>query len=321
MEITLAIDRVPLIMQLRNLGFLTLSIAFGAALAAAIAGFMAVKFVLNPLDAMANRAMQIDEPTYDRPFPTDGPKELRPIADRLNDLLSRLADASLAERRFTAEAAHELRTPIAELRTLTDVALRFPTAQEQHAHVTKSSNDIAVRLSALIDALFGIARKNVLASTMRKDPVDVLEILRRVIADLDQQATLREIDVTLQIDGEFKFMSDETLLMSILTNLVGNAIYHAPRGTVVGVSYIIGDNGLRIDISNLAPDLDFVDLKNVFVPFWRKHSRNPEQDHSGLGLALSKGFADLLGLKLNAQLTAQKEFIVTLRSLDRECVC
>lgn len=313
-EITLAIDRMPLAKRLRNLGFLTLSIAIGAATAAAIAGFVTVKFVLHPLDVMTNRAARIYEPTYDRPFPTDGPEELRPIAGRLNDLLARLADASLVERRFTAEAAHELRTPIAELRTLTDVALRFPTAQEQHAHVIKSSNDIAVRLSSLIDALLGIARKDVTASTLHKEPVDPPEILRRVIADLDKQAKLREMDVTLRVDGEYKIMSDETLLVSIFTNLIGNAINHAPRGTAVGVCYTMDDEGLLAVVSNPAPDMEPADIENVFVPFWRKHGRSSEQDHSGLGLALSKGFADVLGFKLSAQLTEQKDFTVTLRS-------
>ncbi|MEM7547617.1 MAG: HAMP domain-containing sensor histidine kinase [Pseudomonadota bacterium] len=313
-EITVAIDRTPLDERLRSLGLLTTLIAIASALAAAITALVTVRNVLRPLDHLANRAAEIREPSYDRPFPDDGPTELRPIAERLNDLLARLADASLVERRFTADAAHELRTPIAELRTLTDVALRFPTAPEQMGNVIRSSNELSVRLTSLIDALLGIARKDAIAAALQTAPVNTLDILRRGLAKHAAQAEQRGLRVDLSVPEDHGIMSDETLLQSVFDNLVGNAISHAPSGATVDISYIITEQGFRLTVSNPAPAMEPGDLASVFEPFWRKDGQQSGQDHAGLGLALCRGFADILGLDLSAELRPLGTFLIILTS-------
>lgn len=311
-EITLAIDRTQLDQRLQSLGLLATLIAIASAAAAAGAAFMTVKGVLRPLNDLARRAAQIREPSYDRPFPADGPAELRPIAERLNDLLVRLADASLVERRFTADAAHELRTPIAELRTLTDVALRFPTAPEQQENVIKSSNEISIRLTSLIDALFGIARKDAAAATLRVVPVDPLDLLRRSIDNHAAHAKKRGLQVNVVTPEHHKIMSDATLLQSIFDNLVGNAVSHAPAGSTVDVTYVVTRKAFRLVVSNPAPDLKADDLASMFEPFWRKGGQQADAHHAGLGLALCRGFADILGLDLIAQLQPPGVFEITL---------
>ena len=311
-ELTLAVDRAPLDERLRSLGLLMTLIAIASAVAAAGTAIVAVRDVLRPLNDMAQRAAEIDEPSYDRPFRVDGPKELRPIAQRLNDLLTRLADASLVERRFTADAAHELRTPIAELRTLTDVALRFPTAPEQMGHVIQSSNDLAIRLTSLIDALLGIARKDAVAAALRRVPVDPLDLLRRSVTEHAAEADRRGVQVQVSLPEDHKIMSDATLLQSIFDNLVDNAVSHAPTGGVVEIAYTVTDDGFHLAVSNPAPDLTAQDLASIFEPIWRKDGQRTDQNHAGLGLALCKGFSGILGLDLAARLRTPDTFEITL---------
>lgn len=314
-EITLAVDTTPLDVRLRNLGWLTVTIAAASAFAAAIAAYIASKSILRPLKDLGASAAKIREPSYSRPFPTDGPTELRPIAERLNNLLIRLADASLAERRFTADAAHELRTPIAELRTLTDVALRFPTAPEQLGHVVQSSNDISIRLTSLIDALLGIARKDAMADSLQVVPVNPPEMVRRILSEKAVEISQNDLTVDLRAPDGHKIMSDATLLQSILSNLVGNAISHSPKGSTITLDYVSTEDRLKFTVSNPAPDLDEDDVSKMFEPFWRKDGQRSNQDHAGLGLALSLGFAEILGFDLDVRLSSQT-FEITLKSQD-----
>ncbi len=313
-EITLAVDLTPLNGRLSNLGWLTFLIAVAAAMAAAVAAYIASGSVLRPLKDLTHRAERIREPSYSRPFPTDGPTELRPIAERLNDLLVRLADASLVERRFTADAAHELRTPIAELRTLTDVTLKFPTAPEQMNNVVQSCNDISIRLTSMIDALLGIARKDAMAASLELVSVNPPLILREVVSEHAEQIMQNDVIMDLKTPDDHKIMSDETLLRAILRNLIGNAVNHAPAGSTLTLNYAVIKDGLQFTVSNPAPNLDAADVAKVFEPFWRKDGQQSKQDHAGLGLALSLGFADILGLDLDARLTPQQAFEITLQT-------
>lgn len=317
-ELTLAIDLSPLTARLHSLGWLTGLIAVASAAAAALAAFIASRSVLRPLSSLTRRAEKIREPSYNRPFPTDGPTELRPISERLNDLLVRLADASVVERRFTADAAHELRTPIAELRTLTDVALRYPTAPEQLDNVIRSSNEISIRLTSLIDALLGIARKDAMGASLHMVPVNPPGMLRTILSDNATQIVQKELTVDVQAPQDHKIMSDMTLLQSILKNLVCNAISHAPNNSTITIQYVATQDSLRFSVSNPAPDMDATDVSKVFEPFWRKDGQRSNQDHAGLGLALSLGFADVLGMDLNARLSAQNAFEITLQTRAAE---
>ena len=312
-ELTVGIDRTPLDVRLRDLGLLTASIAVAAALAAAAAALVGTRAALRPLSDLARQAGDIRQPTHDRPFRTDGPAELRPITERLNDLVARLADASLVERRFTADAAHELRTPVAELRTLTDVALKFPTAPEQFENVVRSSNALAVRLTSLIDALLGIARGDMLASALDVMSVDPAELIRESVAAAALRAERRGQTIALRAPDAHRIVTNETLLRSIVNNLVGNALAHAPEGAAVTVAYEVVADGFRLSVSNPAPDLEVADVAKAFHPFWRKSRTASEEGHTGLGLALCRSYADILGLELEARRSAPGTFEIVLR--------
>ena len=146
--------------------------------AVASAGTVAVVQVvvwrgLRPLQDVAARAAQIDEQSLHIRFPLDGlPAELQPICLRLNASLQKLQQAFQRERRFTADAAHELRTPIAELRALANVALRGGDSGTSAVYF-EDARDIAVQMERIVSNLLALARCHAGAMQIVREPVDV----------------------------------------------------------------------------------------------------------------------------------------------------
>lgn len=313
-QISVAHDRTSLDNSLRNLLALGIIVTFASVLAAGVAVWVGAGRALRPLNDLADRTTEITEPTTTKPFDIAGPVELVPIAKRLNDLLDRLAKNALSERRFTADAAHELRTPIAELRTMTDVALAFPGDSDQLESVVRTSNELSVRLSSLVDALLGIARRETIAGDLEKTDVDVPAQLRGLISDNHAAITKKGLDIVLVGPEMHVVSTDAALLNSIMTNLIGNAVAHAPHGSKIRVSFTGGSRGFRLDVTNPAPDLTKADLDMVFEPFWRQQGAHSDRSHSGLGLTLSRNFADLLGYSLYANLLKSGDVQLTLTS-------
>lgn len=313
-QITVARDRASLDASLRTAAFTGVLITLAAAIAAGVAVWLSSARAFRPLNALANRASEIDAPTDTAPFDADVPEELWPIADRLNNLLARLQDASVSERRFTADAAHELRTPIAELRTLTDVALAFPDDPDRLESVVRTSNELSIRLSSLVDALLGIARRETVRRDLKTDEVDILALLQRILEDNDADIARRRLQISYDGPETHTVNTDAALLTSILTNLVSNAVAHSAAGATIRLHFSGGKQGFRLDISNPASNLEPADADMLFEPFWRKTGSHSDRSHSGLGLTLSKSFADILGLQLSASLLRSGDLQLTLAS-------
>ena len=313
-QITVSTDRSSLDASLRNSGLTGILITIAATIAAGAAVWLNTARALRPLNTLANQAAEIEEPTDAAPFDTNVPAELWPIADRFNNLLMRLQRASLSERRFTADAAHELRTPIAELRTLTDVALAFPDDPERLESVVRTSNELSIRLTSLVDALLGIARRETLIRDVRTEDVDIPALLQRILDH--NEADSSERGLLSRYDGPISHIvkTDAALLTSVLTNLIGNAFAHSSAGATIRVQYSGGQQGFRLDVTNPASNLDATDVEMLFEPFWRKQGSHSDRSHSGLGLTLSKNFSDLLGFTLDASLLRSGEIQLTLAS-------
>lgn len=262
-------------------------------LAALLAGlWLIARFVLSPLRHP------------DRDHPERAPPELRP-------LLSALRDQALSERRFAGDAAHELRTPVAELRTLTDVALAFPEDEAHLRDTLQQANEISRRLGAMTAALLGTARRGQAAQEVSLSPTDIPALLRASLRQSEGLARQRRLTIRADLPDSPLYDSDPALLRSVLDNLIGNAVAHAPEGSMVQIVYSGGSTGWRLDLSNDAPLLRPEDLTAMFRPFWRK-SGGGAVTHSGLGLALARSFAEALDLDLRAHLLGGPRLQMTL---------
>jgi signal transduction histidine kinase len=260
---------------------------------------------LRPLDQMAERASRIDAGSLDTRFAlADLPVELHPIAGRLNDLLERLSGAFERERRFSADVAHELRTPIAELRTLAEVALQFPGSAEPGGQF-QDVLGAALQMDALVGTLLTLARCEAGRQPVAREVVDLSRALEEAWTPLAEKARAKALRVQRSAPELF-VITDRLMLGSILGNLLANAVEYAPAGGELTCEVLRADDGLELIVANTNPGLGREDLTHVFEPFWRKDAARSDGRHGGLGLSLAAAFARLIGAELRLELAADR---------------
>lgn len=263
---------------------------------------------LRPLDAISREAARIEADTLDQRFDTHGlPAELRPIGERLNEGMARLGASFQRERRFTSNAAHELRTPVAELRALAEDGLRncsVPAYRAFEEHF-RDALDIAVQVERLLTALLGLARGQAQELCARAEPIDLVRSVQTAWNAHKADAAARTLAVDWQLPDHAEVHADRSLLKSVLENLFANAVRYTPRGGTVRISAEACPDGMVLLVVNPAPDLTADDLPRFFEPFWRKDSARSDHARLGMGLSIARCYAELMGGALEAQLTQE----------------
>lgn len=268
---------------------------------------------LAPLRRVADQAAQIDALTLRNRFPTDGlPLELVPICNRLNELLARLEDSFRRERSFSSDVAHELRTPIAELRSLADVGLMWPGDDQAATAAFKDTRAIARQMESIVTHLLAIARCESGKPSLVAETVDVRKLIEDLWRPFAPRAAEAQLQVALEVPPDQTIESDRAMLSSILNNLIDNAVTYTPRGGSIRIAFQREQSIRRFIVINNVNDLAPEDLANLFERFWRKDASRSSSEHSGLGLPLCKAFADSLGMTLHAQLLGKDQLAMTL---------
>jgi two-component system sensor histidine kinase QseC len=265
---------------------------------------VAIRRGLAPLAEVTDRAGQIDALSLGQRFAVQKmPIELLPICERLNDLLARLEDSFTRERQFTADAAHELRTPIAELRSLSEVSLKWPDDAEATSLAFQDALQIAFKMETIILRLLALARSESGRQLIVLTEVSVAEMVEETWRPFSDRAAENRLVVLREVPPELHLRTDRTLLEAILANLFSNAVEYTPAGGTVQIRVDPDHSWLRLAVSNSVDHLTTDDLPNLFERFWRKDAVRTPSEHTGLGLALCKAFAELLGYLLTAELT------------------
>jgi len=278
---------------LRALGLV--AVIAGAATALLVA--WTVRRDLAPLRALAGQASEIGAGQLDKRFVLAGaPQELQPICGALNGLLERMAETLKRERRFTADAAHELRTPVAELRSLCEVALAAGEPKVAAEALTDAS-DIAVQMESLIDALLALRRGEQKAALVA---VDIAALARQVYRDAGSAAKARGLFLSWDGPEQAEALCDKTLLTGVLRNLFDNAVrYTEPGGSI---TCHVSPEG--VVIRNRPHELCEDDIVHLTEPFWRKDKARSCGAHAGLGLALCEAYCCAFGGELGIRLAA-----------------
>ena len=273
-----------------------------------------VKFCLRrghaPLDQLARQAAVITADSLQIRFPVDSlPQELRPIATRLNDLLGRLESSFERERRFSADLAHELRTPLAELRTLAEVELAWPDGGATEKH--RETLNIALQMEAMVTRLLELARCENGMISLHLELVAIAPLVETVWQPFANKAKAKQLIIHLQVPPDAIIHTDRTLFRAILTNLFSNAVEYAPQNGQMKINW--QSDVVELTVSNTVHDLNAADVPHLFERLWRKDKSRTGGDHCGLGLAVSQAFAEMLGLNLQAQFCDESTLKLTLR--------
>lgn len=272
-----------------------------------------LRYELKPLESMAGEAQTIDGSNLDRRFETGPlPSELALIRDRMNDLLARLEATIERESRFNSAVAHELRTPIAELRTMTEVALRWPDP-EALPRVLRDVLESSVRMQNMVDSLLVLRRVESGHETLETRTVALEPILSNVIAHRASRIRERSITINLECLDGLSIDTESVLFARLTDNWVANAVEYAPLGSIVDVVATVEGASFVLTVSNDAPDLDPSDVEYLFEPFWRKDAARTDPSHSGLGLTITRGIAQVLGCRAIAVIDDQHRLRLSLR--------
>jgi len=304
--------RKPLEHTLEDLGEGLMAAAGFSLVALAALVWWGVRSGLAPLNRLVGEVATVNATSLATRFGvTPLPSELQPIAMRLNELLERLEAVFAKEKRFTADVAHELRTPLAELRTLAEVNLMVPPeSAAESASCWLDVKNVSGRMESLALRLLELARAEQPGALVRRVTVDFPPLLEAMWKRHATQAMERDITLECKIPEGFTLHGDPVLLEIIVSNLCGNAVQHAATHSILSVT--AGEDGTVI-FSNDAPDLSVDDLPHLFERFWKKDASRTDSRRHGLGLALAAEAATLSGGGLRARFRADDgrlEFIL-----------
>jgi signal transduction histidine kinase len=247
-------------------------------LGAGLAVPLVIRRVLRRTHQVARAAAAIDMASLDRRLPEYGlPSELQPLVRTLNETLDRLADGVARQRLFTANAAHELRTPIAILQARLE---SLPDGVDRLHDLRRDAR----RLALLVDQMLAVARIGYREATI-DDDIDLGALLKTLVADCAPLAIRAGRAVALCGECPARVRGNRRALEGAFANLIDNAIRAEPPGGTVEVLLLPGP---AVEICDHGSGVDKRDSELVFEPFWHKAS-----DGNGLGLAIVRQVANL----------------------------
>ena len=264
--------------------------------------FMAAKS-LAPVSAMSERAAEITATNLRERLPVSGGEELARLARVVNELLARLEDSFGRQRRFMADASHELRTPTAVLRTEADVILAQSHRSEKEYRASLTViRDAAGRLARIVDDLFALARVDAENVATRRERVYVEELVDDAMRMVRALGDARGVRVNLQEAVEAPVDADADLVGRLLINLLDNAIKHSPDGGVVEVRMQRRDGVVDVGVIDQGKGIPEQDRERVFQRFVRLAEEDGAGEQPaarpsgvGLGLAIARRIAEAHG--------------------------
>lgn len=266
-----------------------------------LAVWWAVSLGVGPLRRLGHTLAE-RQPQSLAPLTLDGaPLEMAPVVDALNGLFERIGLLLESERRFTADAAHELRTPIAAIRTQAQVAMGEPDAALRR-HALQGTLEGCDRAIRLVEQLLTLARlEGVAAPDMAA--VDLRALGQRAVAEVASKAIAKQQILEFDADAPCSVPGNETLLAVLVRNLVDNAVRYSPPGARVKVALRQQTGQVVLSVEDSGPGLDAADLTRLGERFFRVPGS--AESGSGLGWSIVQRIAAVHALTLQAAPSAE----------------
>lgn len=253
-----------------------------------------VRKMFRPIAALSKeidlRADQGLHPVEDRHLPV----EVRPFAVAINRLLARVGQSMESQRRFVADAAHELRSPLTAMSLQAERLADTEMSELARERLTALRQGIE-RGRSLLDQLLTLAKAQS-AADLPKSPVSVQGIYRRVLEDLMPLAEAKHIDIGVEGTQDAEVWASELDMIAVVKNLVDNAIRYTPKGGQVDLSVRVSQGKAELHIQDNGPGIPLAERDRVFDPFYR--TLGSEQIGSGLGLSIVQTIAHRIGAEI-----------------------
>lgn len=263
-----------------------------------VAGYRIARHGIRPVEQIDATARRITSTNLRERIQAEGyPSELASLAGTFNEMLDRLQESFERISRFSADIAHDLRTPVNNIRGEAEVALARARTVDEYREVLESSLEEAVRLSELIGDLLFLARAESPLSELNLAQVNVGDLLTTVRDYYEATAADAGISLTIADGAEAaSAYLDRSLMLRAVSNLVSNAIAHTPKGGSVTLAASATGTEIRIEVSDTGAGIPAEALPRVFDRFFRvEPSRSQTSGGTGLGLAIVQGIVTLHG--------------------------
>jgi two-component system OmpR family sensor kinase len=250
-----------------------------------------IRKMLRPITALSSEIDQRGRQDL-RPFtPEPLPAEVRPFVIAINRLLGRASQSMDAKRRFVADAAHELRSPLTALSLQAERLADAEMSEAARERLSTLRKGIE-RGRALLDQLLTLARAQSTGATPPSE-ISVQQVFRRVLEGLIPLAEAKDIDIGVESECDPKVRVNEADLVTILKNLVDNAIRYTPRGGRIDLAVEVTDHRVILQVSDSGPGIPPEEQCRIFDPFYRVPGN--DETGSGLGLSIVRAMADRIG--------------------------
>lgn len=287
-------------------------LTFGGLIVSSLAGYFMSRKALSPIAAIASEAQRINDKNLNVRLPKLKMRdELAALSDTLNQMLDRIEAGYQSVRSFTANAAHELRTPVALLRAETEVALAFPRDADYYRDTCERIHRNSLQMARLIDQLLALARADSGAEVLKFEPVNLPDLLEETAEEWIDRFAESKIQFLSEVGiSEFWIDADHLALKRLLNILLENAWRYTPSGKSVTLALREQHRGgratARIDVIDTGIGISPEDQKRIFERFLSvARPYHGEFSASGLGLVLAEWIADRHGSKIEVESSLQ----------------
>ena len=282
--------------------------------------WLAIRRGLAPLKEVAEEITQLgDQDLSKRIHASAAPDELQPIVNRLNDLLGRLESAFRRERSFSADVAHELRTPLAGLRSTMEVALSRTRQPAEYEEAMGDCLRTTLRMQAVVESLLSLTRLESGQVEVELESVVPDDLVRSAWQPLQEEAKKRRLQVQWTQGAGQAIRTDPTLLRLVVGNIMENAVLYANEGGRMEIEITRDHDVARIRVANSGSRISQDQTEMVFERFWRGDAaRSAAGVRCGLGLSLVRKAASVLGgsVGVKSSVGGRFEIAVSIPSLQ-----
>lgn len=263
----------------------TAPVCLGAALGG---GYFLARRALAPVDRMTEAAKQITAQRLDQRLTgVNSGDELGRLAQTINGMIERLERSFHEMQRFTADASHELRTPISIVRTEAEVALGKPLGEPEKQNLLGSILEECERLSRITDQLLTLSREDAGIGQAPREPIDIAEMAAEVAEVMRPLAEAKEQQLQVESGGAAVVSGDPARLRQVFYNLLDNAIKYTPKGGRIAVVTEMVDASIRVTVRDSGIGIAAEHLPHLFERFYRvDKARSRIEGGSGLGLSI-----------------------------------
>jgi signal transduction histidine kinase len=288
--------------------------------ATAIGGLLLVGIGLAPLQRLSEAVSQVTPKDFRLPVDDQGiPRELSPIVTRLRETLNQLRIAFEREKQAVADISHELRTPVSAILATLDVALRKPRTAEEYRETIVEARSVGGHLRQLVERVLTLARLDAGVARVAITSVDLSDLVNQSLALVRPIAAEKGLSLVSDVPPGLSWSTDADKLREILINLLHNAVhYNKPAGSVRVGAVSRGDT-LELAVSDTGVGIRPEEIPYLFERFYRSDpSRGEAALHAGLGLAIVRGYAELLGgtVSVDSIFGSGTTFRITLPQLE-----